>query len=116
MGFWLRNMAEECLIATRGDLVLVEDAIDEVLVATKGAVKPWRCQRPNWVEAPAGEHSEKPDEVRRLICDMTGEPSSRRNVELFARKLVPGWTCLGDAVTGRDIRIDLRDAAGRLFD
>ncbi len=108
MGFWIRNMAEELLIATRGDVLIDFDSVDELLIATKGSVAPWRCQRPNWIEAPAGEHSEKPDEFRRLIHDMTGSPSSRRNLEVFARKMTPGWTAIGNAITGRDIREDLR--------
>ena len=43
----------------------------------------------SWIEAPRGTHSEKPDAIREMI-ERTG-PGPR--IELFARKLVPGWYC-----------------------
>lgn len=89
MGFWFRGMVEE------------------VLVFTRGSVRPYRCQRPNLVNCPRDEHSEKPEEFRRIIEDATGLAASRRNLELFGRRKVPGWTVLGNEVTGNDIRVDL---------
>jgi N6-adenosine-specific RNA methylase IME4 len=90
MGFWVRNVVEELLICTRGD------------------VAPFGLQERNILHLPAGEHSEKPEEFRHMLERATGKISRRRCVELFARKLVPGWTGIGDKVTGRDIRMDLR--------
>ena len=92
MGFWFRNMVEELLVFSR----------------EAGAVSPFRCQRPNTLHLPASEHSEKPEEFRKLIEEATGKISSRQCVELFARRQVPGWTRIGNQVTGRDIRTDLR--------
>ena len=90
LGFWLRNMVEELLFFTRGD------------------VAPFRCQDGNIKGIPPGEHSEKPDEFRRLVENATRQFNRRRCVELFARKAVSGWTSAGRGVTGRDIRDDLR--------
>lgn len=90
MGYWFRN------------------AVEELLVATRGNVAPFKCQRENIITCPATEHSEKPEEFRRLIEEATGTAFSGRNVELFARRTVPGWTGLGSHVTGRDIREDIR--------
>jgi N6-adenosine-specific RNA methylase IME4 len=93
MGFWFRGQVEELLVFTRGP------------------VRAFRCQRPNLITCPTGEHSQKPEEFRTLIEQATGLASSRRNVELFGRRKVPGWTVLGDQVTGRDIRVDIRELA-----
>lgn len=47
------------------------------------------------VLAPRGEHSEKPEQVRRNIERLYGE---RRRVELFARTTAPGWVTWGDEI------------------
>jgi site-specific DNA-methyltransferase (adenine-specific) len=95
MGFWFRNQVEELLICKR----------------RRGYVEPFRCRVPNIIHAPAEEHSAKPEAFRQLLEKATGKISRRRNVELFARRAVPGWTCLGQQVTGRDIRDDLKRLA-----
>jgi N6-adenosine-specific RNA methylase IME4 len=97
MGFWFRNRVEELLVFER----------------EPGAVEPFRCQRPNVIQIPAGEHSEKPEEFRRLIEDATKQFSRRHCLELFARRQAVGWTCCGLGVTHRDIRTDLRMLAER---
>jgi N6-adenosine-specific RNA methylase IME4 len=45
----------------------------------------------SWIEAPRGRHSEKPDRVREMIERASPGP----RLELFARKLVPGWYTWG---------------------
>lgn len=92
MGFYFRNCVEELL----------------VFGTAKSSVAPFGCQRTNIITCPPGEHSEKPEEFRKLIEDATGKISRRQCLELFARKKVPGWTPAGNQVTGRDIREDLR--------
>jgi N6-adenosine-specific RNA methylase IME4 len=49
----------------------------------------------SWIEAPRGRHSEKPDEVREMI--ERASPSPR--LELFARKVVPGWFAWGHEIS-----------------
>jgi N6-adenosine-specific RNA methylase IME4 len=49
---------------------------------------------PQPVLAPVGEHSEKPEEVRRRIERLFPGPY----LELFARKPVPGWTTWGNEI------------------
>lgn len=90
MGFWLRNQVEELLVFTRGD------------------VAPFGCQLPNILSLPALEHSEKPEEFRRMIETATGKFSRRHCLEGFARKTVPGWTGIGNQVTGNDVRVDVK--------
>lgn len=92
MGFWYRNQVEELLVFQRRG----------------GSLEPFKCQLPNIISLPPGEHSAKPDEFRALIERSTGKISRRQCVELFARKQVPGWTALGNQVTGRHITTDIR--------
>ncbi len=92
MGFWFRNCVEELLVCQRRG----------------GSLEPFKCQLPNIVHCPPEEHSRKPEAFRQLIETATGKISRRQNVELFARKMSPGWTALGHAVTGKDIRDDIR--------
>jgi len=47
------------------------------------------------VQAPAGRHSEKPDEVRRRIVELLGDVP---RIELFARQKVEGWDAWGDEI------------------
>ena len=76
MGFWLRGQCELCL------------------VGIKGAVKPFRLQRSNFIQTKALNHSEKPEEMRHLI-EATG---LLPRIELFARQKVEGWDCWGNEV------------------
>lgn len=94
MGFWFRNQVEELLVGVRGD------------------VRPFRCQVPNIIHHPVGEHSEKPKAFRSLIEQATGAPAWNRNLELFARRKAVGWTSSGNAITGQHVLADLRMLAG----
>jgi N6-adenosine-specific RNA methylase IME4 len=48
----------------------------------------------SWIEAPRGRHSEKPDSVREMIERASPAP----RLEVFARKLVPGWFAWGHEI------------------
>jgi N6-adenosine-specific RNA methylase IME4/ParB-like chromosome segregation protein Spo0J len=74
-GFWLRNTLEDIIIATRGNMVPPAH-IDAFLF-----------------EAPAGRHSEKPDEVRERIGELYPDCGK---IELFARTAAPGWHVWGN--------------------
>jgi N6-adenosine-specific RNA methylase IME4 len=73
-GFWVRNTLEDIIIATRGNMPPPAH-VDSFLF-----------------EAPAGEHSEKPAEVRDRIAELY--PGVAR-IELFARTPAPGWEAWG---------------------
>ena len=49
----------------------------------------------SWIEAPRGRHSEKPDVVREMIERASPGP----RLEIFARKLTPGWYAFGHEVS-----------------
>jgi site-specific DNA-methyltransferase (adenine-specific) len=54
------------------------------------------------IMAPIGQHSEKPDEVRKRIVEICG---NRRRIELFAREKVKGWDAWGNEIDS-DITLD----------
>ncbi len=74
MGHYVRAEHETCLIATRGRPEILNRSVRSTF------------------DAPAGRHSEKPDEFFDIVRRLCGGP----RVELFARRHRPGWTCLGN--------------------
>ena len=81
-------------------------AVETILVAKKPGVKSIRTHQRNVFDAlrPPG-HSTKPEEFQDHIEEHFPGPY----VELFARRVRPGWTCLGDECPGdmQDIRVSL---------
>lgn len=77
-GFYVRGRHELLLLATRGRFLPLDPHIPPV-----GSV----------IEAPVGEHSEKPDDAYRII--ETLYPGCRY-IELFARQRRENWTSYGD--------------------
>jgi N6-adenosine-specific RNA methylase IME4 len=76
MGYYTRSNSEFCLLATKGQPERVAEDVHQV------------------VSAPVGEHSAKPEEVRRRIERLFPGPY----LELYGRKPVPGWTVWGNEV------------------
>lgn len=74
MGYTLRSATEHILFARKGHPPVKDHSIK------------------TWFEAKRLRHSEKPEEARRIIERLFDGPY----VEMFARKLTPGWTCLGN--------------------
>jgi site-specific DNA-methyltransferase (adenine-specific) len=73
--------------------------VELLLFGTRGKVKAFRCQLPNFIETPALGHSEKPEEFRELIeAAISRTIETPQRVELFARRRVPGWDAWGDQV------------------
>lgn len=100
LGYWTRANTEQLWLATRGkmtrlarDVRQVQEMIDQ---ADSAALR-----------LPRQRHSEKPerfqDEIERLVAGPY--------LELFARRQRPGWCCLGDEISGRDIREDIERVA-----
>lgn len=80
LGNYWRSSSEFMLLATRGQLPFaIHDA-----------------QTKDWREIPRKRHSAKPDEIRRLIEEVSPGP----RLELFARVATPGWWAWGDEVEG----------------
>jgi len=80
MGYWTRSNSESCLIATKGSPLRLATDVHQIVMA------------------PVGEHSAKPEEVRRRIERLFPGPY----LELYGRKLVPGWTVWGNEIPRAD--------------
>jgi len=76
MGYWTRANTEACLLFTRGRPKRINADVRQVIIE------------------PRREHSRKPDCVHDRIERLVEGPY----LELFARKLRSGWTCVGDQV------------------
>jgi N6-adenosine-specific RNA methylase IME4 len=74
MGRYVRAEHETCLIAVRGRPQINCSSIRSVF------------------DAPAGRHSEKPNEFYAIVERLCAGP----RVELFSRRHRTGWTCLGN--------------------
>lgn len=86
MGRYVRGAHETCLIATRGSFSkhVVDKGIRSVL------------EYPLELEAPIGEHSEKPDAFYELIEQLVGGTEHGPLVELFGRKPRANWHVFGN--------------------
>jgi len=80
MGYWFRGQVEECLVGVRGN------------------VKAFRCQKPNFIQSKARNHSQKPEEFFGLIEPVLDQYSLNSRIELFAREKREGWDCWGNEV------------------
>lgn len=79
MGYWFRSATEHCLFAVRGKLRL----------ATPTAF-------PTLFLGHREQHSAKPDSFRKLVSEASPGPF----LEMFARKVYPGWSVWGNEVPG----------------
>jgi N6-adenosine-specific RNA methylase IME4 len=77
MGYYTRSNSEICFLATKGSPLRLATDVHEIVMA------------------PVGEHSAKPEEVRRRIERLFPGPY----LELYGRnKDVPGWTVWGNEI------------------
>ena len=90
LGQYYRGLTEHCLFATRG-------------VIPYKVVNGKRQQGKTVVMAGRGKHSQKPEQLRKMI-EQVSDREGFNKVELFARKVVDGWDVMGDAIDGIDIR------------
>jgi N6-adenosine-specific RNA methylase IME4 len=104
LGYYTRANTEPCLLFTRGNVNRswiknrgVHQIIDETDCsdALPGFEEP--------VTAQILGHSTKPQIFYERIEQLVDGPY----LELFGRRTQPGWTVLGNGVTGNDIRYDL---------
>ncbi len=77
MGHWTRANTEDCLFAVRGRPVRRSAAVRQ------------------FIDAPRGRHSEKPEEARDRLLQLVGDVP---RVELFARRTTPGWDIWGNEI------------------
>lgn len=87
MGHYSRGGSEFCLLGICGKPKVVCKSVYQVQFDSVGE-----------------QHSHKPDKIRKQIVRLFGDVA---RIELFARQRYDGWLCLGDAITGNDMRDDL---------
>ena len=75
-----------------------------VLLATKGSPKRINTNVQQSISEPIGRHSAKPLVTRDKIIDLVGNLPA---IELFARTRDPRFDCLGNDISGLDIRDEL---------
>lgn len=80
LGHWQREGMELCLFATKGNPTRINADVRQV------------------IEAPIGRHSEKPEVFQDEMERLTEGPY----LELFARRIRPGWKCWGDEIPKSD--------------
>lgn len=71
-----------------------------MLFGIKGDCKFSRKNAMSWGNYPRNRHSAKPDEIRTIVESVS--PSNRR-LEMFGRKLVPGWFVWGNEIKDDEI-------------
>ena len=86
LGQYFRGQTEHCIFAVKGFIPYKIDS---------GTGK--RCQGTTCFYAKRRNHSEKPEEMRKLI-ELVSDRSGFNKIELFARKQVNGWDVWGDEV------------------
>jgi N6-adenosine-specific RNA methylase IME4 len=79
-------------------------ATEDMLLGVRGS-QPFRdAGLINWLESDRGEHSEKPEAIRRLIERASPGPY----LELFGRRPVAGWTVWGNEIDRAEFRNNKR--------
>ena len=93
MGRIARNCHELVLIGIRGKIY---EALED------------RSQRTVFF-APNLKHSQKPDILQDRFESMFPSWKEDTRLELFARRQKPGWRCVGNELSGKDIREELAE-------
>lgn len=88
MGYWTRSNTEDCWLCTKGYPKRINASISQVILS------------------PVQTHSQEPTIVRDKIVQLMGDLP---RIELFARKKVNGWDCLGYDIDGKDIRESIKE-------
>jgi len=96
LGQYFRGLTEHCLFGVRG--MLPYKTLDGK-----------RQQGVTGFSAPRTEHSVKPQEMREMINKVSYQEGYNR-LEIFARQVTPGWDCMGNEITGKDITEELDDS------
>ncbi len=94
LGHWTRGNTEPCLLATRGKMHRVDNAVSQLIFTEELIV------------SEIGKHSEKPAETRNRITRLIGDLPA---IELFARQRAPGWDCWGNEADDKAVQLAGRD-------
>jgi len=79
---------------------------EHLLFCRRGTLTAKRRIDTTWFQQPRLAHSVKPDFFRNLIVEVSGDLP---RIELFGRLPQNGWTVIGNEVSGKDIREELKE-------
>ena len=91
---WVKENKTDGRVRTRGQGCWTASNAEYVILGIKGSPFRLATDVHQVVLAPVGEHSTKPEEVRRRIERLFPGPY----LELYGRKLVPEWTVWGNEI------------------
>mgnify|MGYP000995195531 CR=1 FL=1 len=87
-GHYTRANPELCILFTKGKPISRQSKAVRNLIVT-----------------PFEKHSKKPDEANARIDQLWGLETPK--AELYARRIYPGWTCLGDEIDGLKLEVSI---------
>jgi N6-adenosine-specific RNA methylase IME4 len=88
VGWYTKSNAEVCLIGVKGKAPKISNSISQI------------------IETVRERHSKKPSEVRKKIIEFCGDIP---RIELFAREKTEGWDCIGNDISGKDIKQEIEE-------
>jgi len=92
---WAKHHKEDPATPSRKTGTYFRGATEHVVFCVRGKL-PMSAAPATWFGSPRGRHSEKPDEFYRLVETVAPGPY----LDVFARKIRPGWTSWGNEVPG----------------
>ena len=102
-GYYTQSNSEPCLLFTRGQVRrnwIKDHGVHQIIEETGQGCLPGFGEI---IRAQVIGHSSKPEMFYERVEQLVDGPY----LELFGRRTRPGWTVLGDAITGTDIANDL---------
>jgi len=85
LGQYFRGQTEHVLFGVKG------------MIPYKTGKDGKRCQHPTYFEAIRRKHSVKPEKMRKIIEHVSFKPGMEK-LEMFARRVIPGWDIWGNEV------------------
>jgi len=92
LGYWFEGEMEHCMVGIKGD------------------IRPFRCNLPNFIEAPITKHSEKPTLFKELFEKATKNIPNRKCFEGYSRRYRKGWSAFGNQLDPIKINSKTRHA------
>jgi N6-adenosine-specific RNA methylase IME4 len=112
---WVKTNKEGRIINGQGVRPTYTKPTTELLLygslGSKGRPLPiYREGQKQVVLASRGKHSEKPEEFRTLIEEnLQTKEHNLKCLEIFARQHAPGWTCIGNELSGKDVLVEVQE-------
>ena len=90
-GSYTSSGEELCWLAVKGSMPPVEKLVDGIILAQRE------------------EHSKKPEEFFNRVQRIYPDNGDYEYLEIFSRKTRPGWTTIGNGISGKDIFDEIKE-------